>query len=208
MCAQQIWIIVWDKHADRKRPQDVEEEDTPEDPANCFWDVLSRVFCLAGGNGNHLDTTVRECGIDEGGEETEETSSVTCADIFLHRAGIFPVTESNPVMGRAAAKIKAQRHEEETNDRDNLDAGKNEFCFSIDGYGEYVETDDDNDDYRYPSCNVDANSAIPELNDERSCRDFGAKGDGGGVPILNKSGNRGTLTYSSNPTYVPPDRKA
>ena len=92
-------------------------------------------------------------------------------------------------MGRAAAKIKAQRHDEKTNDRDDLDAGKNEFCFSIDGYGEYVEADDDEDNYRYPSCNVDANSAIPELNDERSCRDFGAKGDGGGVPVLNKSGN-------------------
>jgi len=92
-------------------------------------------------------------------------------------------------MGWAATKVKTQRHNEETNDCDDLDAGKNEFRFSIDGYGEYVEADDDNDDYRYPGCDVDANSAIPELNDDRSCRNFGAKGDGGGIPVLNKSGN-------------------
>ena len=139
MGTEEIRVIVGHEDTNRERSQDVEEQDSPENTADCLGNVLSWVLRLTGCNRDHLDTTVREGGIDKSGEKAEEASGIGVrADVSFHCTRILPVSKPNPVMGGPSAKIETDSHNQKTHDSDNFDAGKDEFGFSVDGDGKDV----------------------------------------------------------------------
>lgn len=112
--------------------EDVEEEDTPEDTADGLGDVLSWVLGFTGSDGDHLDTSVGESGVDQSREETEEAASVAYANILLHGTRVLPVAESKAVMAWCTTEVDNESKNEQTDNGDDLDTGKDEFGFTID----------------------------------------------------------------------------
>ena len=51
-------VVRGHKDTDCEGTEDVEEQNTPEDSADCLWNVLTRVLCFTGGNSDEFDTTV------------------------------------------------------------------------------------------------------------------------------------------------------
>lgn len=145
---------------------------------------MTWVLCLTSSNRNHLHTAVSEGSIDQCREETEETASRASTDIFLHGTWVLPVTETKTVVGRPSTKINDEREDDQSNDGKNLDTGKAELSLSIDRDCKYIQADDEDDDQRDPSCDVDTNGSVPKLDDDRSRRDFRAQRDGGLIPII------------------------
>ena len=58
-------IVRGNEDTDCEGTEDVEEQDTPEDSANCLGNVLSRVFSFSCGNCNEFNTTIRESSVDK-----------------------------------------------------------------------------------------------------------------------------------------------
>ena len=81
-------------------------------------------------------------------------------------------------------QIDDQSHEKQPDDRDDLDTGEDELGFSIDGYGEDVETDHKGCDDRNPGRDVDVFSSFPVSDDDRGGRNLSTEGDCGGIPVL------------------------
>jgi hypothetical protein len=79
---------------------------------------------------------------------------------------MFPEAESQTVVRGSTAKIDDESQEQEANNRDYLDTGKDEFCFTIDLNGEDIQADNHKDDYRDPSSNVDVSRTVPVLDDD------------------------------------------
>ena len=187
--AQQVRVVVGHEHADGEGAQDVEEQDAPEDSAHGLGDVLARVLGLTGRDGDHLDASVGEGGVDEGGEETEEASGVGVgADVQFHRTRVLPVPEADAVVRGRSAQVDADGHDQQADDGDDLDAGEDELGLAVDGNGEDVQADDDDDDDGDPRRDVDAHGALPELNDERGGGDLRTERDGGRVPVVPADG--------------------
>ena len=182
--AEQSVVVVRDENTDGQCAEHVEKEDTPENSTNSLGNVLARVFSLSRSDRHHLHATVGESSIDECGPETGETAGGALTDILLHRTGVLPVPETKTVVSRPSTKIDDQGHEEQSDNRDDLDTGEHEFRFAVDLDGEDVEAEDDDDDDGDPCGDIDPLGAVPELDDDGSGRDFGAEGDGGLVPIL------------------------
>ncbi len=145
---------------------------------------MTRVFCLASSHRNHLHTAISEGSIDQCRKETEETASRASTDIFFHGTWVLPITETQTVVGRPSTKINNKREDDQSNDGKNLDTGKAKFGLSIDRDCEYVQADDQNDDQRDPSCDINTNGSVPKLDDDRSRRDFRAQRDGGLIPVV------------------------
>jgi hypothetical protein len=175
---EQLRVIIGDQHTNGERTEDVEEQNTPEHTADGLWDVLAGVLCFTGGHSHHLHTTIRERSIDKSGEESQESSGGSSTDIGLHGTGVMPVSESQASLFWRTTEIDDEREDQETDDCDDLDTSEDEFRFTIDRNGEDVETEDDSDDDGDPCGNIDIPSTVPELNDNRGSRYFGAKSDG------------------------------
>lgn len=198
LCTQEVGIVVRNQNANGQGAQDIEEQNTPEDSLHSLGDVSARVFGLASGHGHHFHTTVREGGVDEGGPETEETALSTTRDIWLHGTGVSPVLKTKAMLSRDTTTIDDESEDQQTDDGDDLDRGKDELGFAIDGDGENVETQDEDDDDRDPGCDVDMDSTMPILNDGRGSGDFGAQGNGTGVPVVpSHSKTHGVVDVSS-----------
>ena len=90
-------------------------------------------------------------------------------------------------MCRRTSQVHAECHYQEPHNGDDLGTGENEFGFTIDGNGEDVQANDEDDDDGDPRGDVDSDGALPELDDERCGRDFGAESDGAGIPVLKLS---------------------
>jgi len=82
------------------------------------------------------------------------------------------------------AKVEDEGEEQKANNSDDLDGGKAELGLSINGHSENVQANDDDNDDGNPGRNVDIVGSMPELDDSRSCRDFGAESDGAGIPVV------------------------
>lgn len=80
---------------------------------------------------------------------------------------MLPVSESESVVFWSTAKINDESHDQKTNNCDDLHTGKNEFGFTIDGNGENVETDDENDNEGDPNSDADVIRAMPVSDDDR-----------------------------------------
>lgn len=204
--AQQSWLVVRDEDANGQRAQDVEEQNAPEHTAHSLGDVTSRVLSLTSGHGNHLYTTVREGGVDQGREQSEEPTCVAKSNIFFHRTWMLPVSEPEPVTGWPSAKIDDESKDDQSHDCDDLDTRETKFGFSINSHCEDIQANHQNDDERYPSGNVDVHRTIPELYDDRRGRDFRAKSDGTLIPVLSPNKLASMLPDLAS-TYIPTDRK-
>lgn len=66
-------------------------------------------------------------------------------------------------MSGSTSKIHDECHDQETDDCDDLDAGKDKLGFAINGYSKDVKAEYDNDDDRYPCSNADILCSRPEL---------------------------------------------
>jgi hypothetical protein len=53
-----MWIVESNKTTDRKRNKNIEEQEMPEDSANCLGDVLARVLGFASSDCDELNTSV------------------------------------------------------------------------------------------------------------------------------------------------------
>ncbi len=124
-----------------------------------------RIFSLTSGNGNHFDASVGESSIDESREKAEEAASAAGANVFLHGAWIFPVTEATTVMIGPTTKIDNESHEKQADDSEDLDGCENELGFTVDGDSEDVKADDKHDDDGDPGGDIDAPRTLPILND-------------------------------------------
>lgn len=145
---------------------------------------MTWVLCFTSGHRNHLHTAVSKGSIDQCREKTEETASGASADIFLHGTWVLPVTETKTVVGRPSTKINDKSEDDQSDNSKNLDTGKAELSLSVDRDCEYVQADDQDDDKRDPSGDVDTNGSVPELDNDRSRRDFRAQRDGGLIPVV------------------------
>lgn len=87
-------------------------------------------------------------------------------------------------MLRSTAKINDECHDQETNDREDLDTCEDKFSFSVYLDGEDIQADnedyDDGDPYSY----ADVLRTFPVLDDDSCGRDFGTEGNRGGIPVL------------------------
>lgn len=180
----QVLVIRGDQDANSQGAQNIEEQNTPEDSLDGLGNVSAGIFGLTRGNSDHLHPTIRECGIDESGPETEETTSVTTCNIRLHGARISPVVETKARLAWNTAEVDDEGEDEKADDGDDLDGGKDEFGFSIDGDGEDVETEDQNNDDGDPSGDIGVPGALPKLDDGGSSGNFGAQGNGAGIPVV------------------------
>lgn len=82
------------------------------------------------------------------------------------------------------AKIEDEGKDQKAKDGNDLDPSEAELGLSINGHSENVQANNDDDDDGNPGGNVDAVSSMPELNDSRRCRDFGAESDGARIPVI------------------------
>ena len=87
-------------------------------------------------------------------------------------------------MGGSSAEINDEGEEQEANDCDELDAREHEFGFTIYGYGEDVQRDNEYDYQSDPRRRVDVISSLPELYNDRGCRYLRAECEGARVPVL------------------------
>ena len=82
------------------------------------------------------------------------------------------------------AKVEDEGEEQEANDSNDLDRSEAELGLSINGHSENVQADNDDDDDGNPGGNVDTFGSMPELDDSRRRRDFGAESDGARIPVV------------------------
>ena len=175
-------LVGRDKDTNGEGTEDVEEQDTPEDTANGLWNVLARVLSLAGSDGNHLNTTVGESGVDEGREKTSEAADIANSDVLLHGTWVLPVAKAKSVVGWSTAEVNDQGKEKQTDNGEDLDRSEDELGFSVDGYGKDVQSKNDDNDDGDPSSLVDG--VVPETNNNSSGGDFSAKSNGRVVPVV------------------------
>jgi hypothetical protein len=53
-----MWVVGGNEDTDCERTKNIEEQDTPEDSADCLGNVLARILGLAGSDSDKLNTTV------------------------------------------------------------------------------------------------------------------------------------------------------
>jgi hypothetical protein len=53
-----MWVVRSNKNTDSERTKNIEEQDTPEDSANCLGDILARVLGFTGGDCDKFNTSV------------------------------------------------------------------------------------------------------------------------------------------------------
>lgn len=172
-----------DADTDDKGTENVEEQDTPEDTANGLGDVLAWVGSLSGSNGDHLNTTVRESGVDEGRPETSEATGGTSTDVLLHST-LLPVSETATIVVGSATKHDDKTSDEQSEDGDDLNRGEDEFSFSVNGDSEDVQADDDDDDEGDPNGRRVFAFSIPKLDKQGCSRDFSTECDGTLIPVV------------------------
>jgi hypothetical protein len=97
---------------------------------------------------------------------------------------VLPESETKTVMLWSTTEINNECHDQETNDSKDLDTGKNELSLTINGHGEDVQADNENDNDRNPCCDIDVLCTLPISNDDRSSGYFSAESDCGSIPVL------------------------
>lgn len=94
---EQVGVAVRNNEAADEDTGDVEEEDTPEDSANGFLDVGTRILGLRSGDGDELDSLVRKRGLNEASDNGQKSTECARLEVFVHRARVLPITETNSV---------------------------------------------------------------------------------------------------------------
>lgn len=77
LTAKQMWIIRGDEDTDCQGAEDIEEQDTPEDSADCLGNVLAGVLGFTCSDCDQFYTTIREGSVHENVEQTQESPSVS-----------------------------------------------------------------------------------------------------------------------------------
>ena len=93
----------------------------------------------------------------------------------------MPVSESISLPRRTSATYEHQGHQNQSDDTEDLDGSKPEFCFTIDFDGEAVEGEDDDDGQGDPDGNMDGR--LPVLDDQRGGCNLGRYSDGENIPV-------------------------
>jgi len=150
-----MWIVRCHKDTDGQRSENIEEQNTPEDSADCLGDVLAWVLGFASCDSNKLNTTIRESCIHQDGEQTQESTGVSGRIILFHGAWMLPVAETQTIVLWSTTEVNNECHDQQTNDGNDLYTGKNELRFTIDLNGEDIQADHDDDNDRDPYCNID-----------------------------------------------------
>jgi hypothetical protein len=164
-------IIVWDKDTNGERTQDIEENNTPKDTSDGLGDVPAWVSGLASSYSHHLDTSVGESSVDKGVPKTSEAASIASPDVLLHGTGVLPVAKTATVVVRTSAEVNNEGHDQETDNGDDLDTGEDELGFSINGDGEDIQANDDDEDDGDPCSRT--NLVVPVPDQDSSSGKFG-----------------------------------
>jgi hypothetical protein len=77
----------------------------------------------------------------------------------------------------SSTEVDDESHNQKTNNSDNLDTSKYEFCFTVDSHRENIKANDKNDDNGDPCCDINVFCTFPELDNNSSSRDFSAERD-------------------------------
>lgn len=133
--------------ADHEDASDVKDEDTEERPPDGDRDVLARGLRLAYRDTDELRADVREERIGEGAPEAEEDREA----LLVHRGqevvahgpvGVLPVPEADAVVPRVSAEVDDDAHEQQADERDDLDAAEPELQLAEHADTEQVDEED------------------------------------------------------------------
>jgi hypothetical protein len=80
---------------------------------------------------------------------------------------MLPVPEAKAVALWSTTNVDNECHDQETDNRNDLDTGEDEFSLTIDGYSKDVEGKHEKDDEGDPYGNADMLCALPVLNNGR-----------------------------------------
>lgn len=84
----------------------------------------------------------------------------------------------------STTEINDESHDQKTDNRNDLNGGKDELGFTIDLYGEDVQADNEDDDKGNPDSNADVVRTLPVLDNDRGGGDFGTESDCRCIPVL------------------------
>lgn len=163
-------VGVWDVEADEEDGSHEECEDAAESPLDGRRDGLPRVGSLTSSNTNELNTLVTETSGDQHSPESDKFASrATLVDhVRGESARVAPVLEPDVSLVTDTG-VDADGEYDESDDSDDLDAGKPHLDFTEPSHGEVVGGSEDNPEDGDPDTNADVfGSTGPVLNDESS----------------------------------------
>ena len=121
----------------------------PESLLDGRWDVFTWVCALSDGDTDEFRAHVGEEGIDHDGPPSEESTDGTISLVAREWAGWWcPVFEPDNFSLRIGARRQADRHDDQSDERDDLDERQPEFKFSEEANTEEIDDQDRNHEDR------------------------------------------------------------
>lgn len=138
--SDQLWVSVAANNADSERTSNEEEHETEIDRLERRLDVDTRSLRLCSDHGDVFGTDDRESSGPQSSQEAFESSSSAFAQVLgkgTRRA--LPVAETVRITLRVTAYHGDKGEEEQTNDQNDLAAGKPEFGLTVRLDGENID---------------------------------------------------------------------
>ena len=133
--------------ANNKHPANVKDEDPEERPPDRNRDVLPWGLRLPDSHSDELRADVRKERVRQRRPEAEEDRQVVvvhlAVEVRAHRpVRVVPVAEPDAVVPRVPAEVDDDAHEDEADERDDLDAAEPELELAEDAHAEEVHSED------------------------------------------------------------------
>ena len=103
-CRNEIWAVIWDRHAQHEDADDVEQYDADERLVHGARDVAAWIGGLAKSNADELCPDVGKRCLHKRIPDAEEAAEGSGLKIFGKGAGVLPIPEPRSMMVRAAAQ--------------------------------------------------------------------------------------------------------
>lgn len=169
---QQLRLVARHHDPDDQRPEPVEDGEAPDEAARRLGDVAPGRDRLAGRERDQLrGRDEGEAGLDEGRPVAEEAARRPGHEVRHERARFFPIPEPGPLMVRATSQHHDNAENNETDDREELDAGEPELGLAKERHGDDVQEQDHEQLYGDPYGHGDGLG--PVLEDDGSGCDLG-----------------------------------
>ena len=146
--SSRITYVVCARHdqTNHEHTADVKDEDPEERASDRNRDVLPRGLRLAHCHTNQLRTDVRKQRVGQCRPEAQENRQVVVVHLTVEvRAHgpiwVVPITEPEAVVLGVPAEVDDDAHEDEADERDDLDAAEPELELAEDAYAEEVDTE-------------------------------------------------------------------
>lgn len=180
---EEATVVGRDQKTNEEDGQREEREDAEERPADGRRDRLSGILDLTSTDTNKLSTLVGEGCLNQHSPETDKSSGGTGGHIFQEGRRVLVVVESEVGL-LSNARVHADAENHETNDGDDLDAGKPHLEFTVDTDGQEVDSSEEDPENGNPDADVQIRQ--PVLYHETSRTQLQGKGNGPYSPRVRK----------------------